>query len=143
MERTFAALNERISAANAAGSGWPSREETEAAERQRADSNNNILAYNNAVPAAEQDQARFNEAVQSYNTAIKRFPAALLAGMFGHSPRPYFTATPGSDRPPEVKFDFNQPDDTGDWQVQAFYDGDDTHLASQSVVRDFVVFDNS
>jgi LemA protein len=54
------------------------------------------------------ERGRFNEAVQAYNTAIKRFPAAILAGMFGHSPRPYFTATPGSDRPPEVKFDFGQ-----------------------------------
>jgi LemA protein len=52
------------------------------------------------------ERGRFNEAVQSYNTAIKRFPAAIFAGMFGHTPRPYFTSTPGSDRPPEVKFDF-------------------------------------
>lgn len=54
------------------------------------------------------ERGRFNEAVQAYNTAIRRFPAALVAGMFGHSPRPYFTATPGSDRPPEVKFDFSR-----------------------------------
>jgi LemA protein len=52
------------------------------------------------------ERGRFNEAVQAYNTAIKRFPAAIFAGMFGHSPRPYFSATPGADRPPEVKFDF-------------------------------------
>lgn len=55
------------------------------------------------------ERGRFNEAVQAYNIAIKRFPAALLAGIFGHQPRPYFSATPGSDRPPEVKFDFGQP----------------------------------
>lgn len=54
------------------------------------------------------ERGRFNEAVQAYNVAIKRFPAALLAGMFGHSPRPYFTATAGAERPPEVKFDFSQ-----------------------------------
>ena len=54
------------------------------------------------------ERGRFNEAVQAYNTAIKRFPAAILAGMFGHNPRPYFTATPGSDRPPEVKFEFGK-----------------------------------
>lgn len=52
------------------------------------------------------ERGRFNEAVQAYNTAQKRFPAALFAGMFGHTPRPYFTATAGADRPPEVKFDF-------------------------------------
>ena len=54
------------------------------------------------------ERGRFNEAVQAYNTAIKRFPAAILAGMFGHTPRPYFTATAGADRPPEVKFDFSK-----------------------------------
>ena len=52
------------------------------------------------------ERGRFNEAVQAYNTAIKRFPATIFAGMFGHSPRPYFAATAGSDRPPEVKFEF-------------------------------------
>jgi LemA protein len=54
------------------------------------------------------ERGRFNEAVQAYNTAIKRFPAAIFAGMFGHTARPYFSATPGSDRPPEVKFDFGK-----------------------------------
>ena len=54
------------------------------------------------------ERGRFNEAVQAYNTAIKRFPAVIFAGMFGHQTRPYFNATPGADRPPEVKFDFNQ-----------------------------------
>jgi LemA protein len=54
------------------------------------------------------ERGRFNEAVQAYNTAIKRFPAAIFAGMFGHTPRPYFSATAGADRPPEVKFDFGQ-----------------------------------
>jgi LemA protein len=52
------------------------------------------------------ERGRFNEAVQAYNTAIKRFPATIFAGMFGHTPRPYFSATAGADRPPEVKFDF-------------------------------------
>jgi LemA protein len=54
------------------------------------------------------ERGRFNEAVQAYNTAIRRFPAALFAGMFGHQPRPYFSATPGADRPPDVKFDFSK-----------------------------------
>ncbi len=54
------------------------------------------------------ERGRFNEAVQAYNVAIKSFPATIFAGMFGHAPKPYFTATPGSDRPPEVKFDFGK-----------------------------------
>lgn len=52
------------------------------------------------------ERGRFNEAVQAYNTAIKRFPAVVLAGIFGHQARPYFKATSGSDRPPAVQFDF-------------------------------------
>ncbi len=54
------------------------------------------------------ERGRFNEAVQAYNTAVQRFPAAIFAGMFGHTPRPYFAATAGAERPPEVKFDFGQ-----------------------------------
>jgi LemA protein len=54
------------------------------------------------------ERGRFNEAVQAYNTAIKRFPAAIFAGMFGHTPRPYFAATPGAERPPDVNFDFGK-----------------------------------
>jgi len=55
------------------------------------------------------ERGRFNEAVQAYNTAIKSFPAALYAGMFGFRERPYFTATPGAETPPKVQFDFGKP----------------------------------
>jgi LemA protein len=54
------------------------------------------------------ERGRFNEAVQAYNTAIRSFPAVIFAGMFGHTPRPYFTASAGAERAPEVKFDFGQ-----------------------------------
>jgi LemA protein len=52
------------------------------------------------------ERGRFNDAVQAYNTAIKRFPAVIFAGMFGHTARPYFTAATGADKPPAVQFDF-------------------------------------
>ena len=52
------------------------------------------------------ERGRFNEVVQAYDTAIRRFPAVLLAGALGFAPRPYFSATPGSDTPPKVQFDF-------------------------------------
>ena len=52
------------------------------------------------------ERGRFNEAVQAYNVAIKRFPAVIFAAMFGHSPRPYFTAVAGAEKPPVVNFDF-------------------------------------
>jgi LemA protein len=55
------------------------------------------------------ERGRFNEVVQAYDTAIRRFPAAVLAGMFHFENRPYFAATAGSDTPPKVQFDFNNP----------------------------------
>ena len=53
------------------------------------------------------ERGRFNEAVRAYDTAIRRFPAAIIAGTCNFASRPYFTATPGSETPPTVKFDFN------------------------------------
>ena len=55
------------------------------------------------------ERERFNEAVQSYNTAIKSFPEMFSAGACGFKEKPYFTATPGAETPPAVKFDFNSP----------------------------------
>ncbi|MBN8787491.1 MAG: LemA family protein [Terrimonas sp.] len=46
----------------------------------------------------------FNTSVQQYNTVVKSFPNALFAGMFGFKEKGYFTAEPGSDKAPEVKF---------------------------------------
>lgn len=51
----------------------------------------------------------FNEAVKTYNTAIKSFPALLYAGTFGFHEKPYFSATPGAETPPKVRFDFGNP----------------------------------
>src|SRR5512145_1266179 len=50
------------------------------------------------------ERMRFNEAAQAFNTRLKRFPTVLIAGLLGFKERPYFTATPGADRPPAVKF---------------------------------------
>jgi LemA protein len=55
------------------------------------------------------ERGRFNDIVQAYDTAIRRFPAVILAGMFGFTNRPYFSATAGSETPPKVQFDFNSP----------------------------------
>jgi hypothetical protein len=70
LDRLFAELNERINAANAAGGGWPSADETQAAERLRGALNDRILAYNSAVTSHASDQARFNEAVHRYNLML-------------------------------------------------------------------------
>jgi len=57
----------------------------------------------NRIAVARRD---FNEAVQGYDTKIKSFPALLYAGAFGFHDKPYFTATPGSETPPKVQFNF-------------------------------------
>ena len=53
------------------------------------------------------ERGKFNTVVQGYNTAIKRFPAVMVAGMFGHEPRAYFTADPGANVAPTVNFGGN------------------------------------
>ncbi|HEX4350532.1 MAG TPA: LemA family protein [Verrucomicrobiae bacterium] len=54
------------------------------------------------------ERGRFNDSVQAYDTAIKSFPAVFYAGMFGFKEKPYFAATEGADKPPQVQFDFNK-----------------------------------
>jgi LemA protein len=50
------------------------------------------------------ERKKFNEVVQSYNTTIKRFPASMMAGMFGFGEKQYFKAIQGADTPPKVEF---------------------------------------
>jgi LemA protein len=53
------------------------------------------------------ERGRFNEAVRDYNTYIKQFPASFVASFRNFQPKPYFQGTSGSEKPPEVKFDFS------------------------------------
>jgi len=53
------------------------------------------------------ERQKFNDVVQSYDTAIKQFPAVLVAPMFGFQNKPYFEAVEGAATPPKVNFDFN------------------------------------
>jgi LemA protein len=46
----------------------------------------------------------FNEAVQDYNTAVRRMPAAIVAGFSGFKETPYFEAEPQASKAPQVKF---------------------------------------
>ena len=55
------------------------------------------------------ERNNFNKAVQEYNTTMERFPTNMLNKMFGFKPRPFFSAAPGTEKAPEVKFDFNKP----------------------------------
>jgi len=50
------------------------------------------------------ERQRYNEVIRDYNLVIKRFPANLMAGMFGFSPKAYFGADQSAQTAPQVKF---------------------------------------
>lgn len=70
--------------------------------------NQNFLELQSQLEGTENriavERRKFNEVAQGYNTKIKTFPANLLAGVFGFHERPYFSAAPGAEKAPEVKF---------------------------------------
>ncbi len=49
---------------------------------------------------------RFNEAVEPYNKLVKKFPNKLIAGLLGFDGMEYFQAEDGSEKAPDVNFDF-------------------------------------
>jgi LemA protein len=55
----------------------------------------------NRISIARQD---YNRAVDEYNTGIRRFPGAILAGMFRFDERPYYRAADGSRELDPVDF---------------------------------------
>ncbi|MEW6196149.1 MAG: LemA family protein [Bacteroidota bacterium] len=50
------------------------------------------------------ERMKFNQIVQDYNTQIKRFPAAIIAGMTGFKEKQYFKAAAGAEQAPKVQF---------------------------------------
>jgi len=50
------------------------------------------------------ERGKYNTTVQGYNAAIKRFPAVMVAGLFGHEARVYFKADSGAEIAPTVDF---------------------------------------
>lgn len=50
------------------------------------------------------ERKRFNESVQEFNTTVKRFPATILASIFGFKEKQYFSAAPGAEVLPKVEF---------------------------------------
>lgn len=54
------------------------------------------------------ERGRFNDLARDYNAAIKRVPAVFFAGIMGFKEKAYFTAAPGSDKAPQVQFDFGK-----------------------------------
>jgi LemA protein len=71
-------------------------------------SNQNFLALQNQLESIENrvavERRRFNETVRAYNTAVRTFPASLVASFRGFREKPFFEATPGSEAAPQIKF---------------------------------------
>jgi len=57
------------------------------------------------------ERKKFNEAVQEYNTSIRSFPTLVTAKIFGFKEKQYFKSNPGSEKVPDVNFDFNKKKD--------------------------------
>ena len=55
----------------------------------------------NRIAVARKD---FNETAQAYNVAVRRFPANIVAGIFGFRQKPYFEAAAGAETAPRVEF---------------------------------------
>lgn len=47
-------------------------------------------------------RGRYIQSIQLYNTAIKRFPARVLAGVYGFTEKDYYQASPGSLETPSL-----------------------------------------
>ena len=47
---------------------------------------------------------RFNTTVRAYNVSVRRFPAVIIAGMFGVDRKPYFQADEKAQQAPVVEF---------------------------------------
>jgi LemA protein len=50
---------------------------------------------------------RYNESVNTYDIHTTKFPGKILAGWFGFDEMPRYKADPGSEKAPDVNFDFN------------------------------------
>lgn len=46
----------------------------------------------------------YNSAVQTYNVSVRRFPANIVAGMFGFDKKNQFEAETGAEKAPKVEF---------------------------------------
>ncbi len=50
------------------------------------------------------ERMKFNETTRTYNVYTRRFPARIFASLYGFEQKPYFKATEGAEKAPEVKF---------------------------------------
>jgi LemA protein len=73
-------------------------------------SNQNFLELQSQLEGTENriavERGRYNESAQTYNTAVRRFPASMVASMSGFKQKAYFRGAAGSSQAPQVDFNF-------------------------------------
>ena len=70
--------------------------------------NQNVLELQSQLEGTENrvNNARdeFNQAAQTYNTMVRKFPANIVASLFGFKNKNYFAAAEGASEAPKVQF---------------------------------------
>ena len=78
-------------------------------------SNENFLQLQSQLEGTENrisvERKRYNETVQTYNTETRSFPAMIMAKIFGFKEKEYFKAVTGSEKAPDVNFDFKKKEE--------------------------------
>ena len=73
--------------------------------------NQNFLKLQDDLVSTENQiltaRMRFNEVVTPYNNKVRTFPTVITAKLFGFDEKPYFKASEGAEKAPEVNFNFN------------------------------------
>ena len=77
--------------------------------------NENFLQLQSQLEGTENrisvERKKFKDAVQEYNTSLRTFPTLISAKLFGFKDKAYFKSVAGSEKAPDVKFDFNKKDE--------------------------------
>lgn len=70
--------------------------------------NQNFLELQSQLEGTENrinvERQKFNAVTQEFNKSVRRFPANIIANMFGFEKKPYFKAAAGSEVAPKVEF---------------------------------------
>jgi LemA protein len=72
--------------------------------------NQNFMDLQNQLEGTENRinvaRDRYNEAVNTYDIFTTKFPGKILAGLFGFEEMPRYKSDPGSEKAPDIEFDF-------------------------------------
>ena len=72
--------------------------------------NQNFMDLQNQLEGTENRinvaRDRYNEAVNTYDIFTTKFPGKILAGLFGFGEMPRYKSDPGSEKAPDIEFDF-------------------------------------